>query len=58
LLEAKVRIPQTFDIDAAWQAAFDGCLDEKWSKKRKRKRQIHLVDRASFLVCQLLGVSD
>jgi len=31
----RVRITQALDVDAARQAAFDGCLDEFWSKKRE-----------------------
>ena len=31
----RVGITQALDVDAARQAAFDGCLDEFWSKKRE-----------------------
>ena len=53
-----VRIAETFDVDAARQAAFDRRLDELRGKKRKRERQIDLAHCASFALCQLLGVGD
>ena len=49
-------IAETFDVDAAWEAAFDSCLDELWSKKRKRESQIDLPHGASLALCQLFGV--
>ena len=51
-------IAETFDVDAAWEAAFDSCLDELWSKKRKRESQIDLPHGASLALCQLFGVRN
>ena len=54
----RVGIPQALNVDAAWEAAFNRCLDELGSKKRKRERQIDLPHGASLALCQLTGVSD
>ena len=51
-------ITQTLDIHASRQAPLDGCLDECWSKKRERERQIDLAYRASLPFGQLPGVSE
>ena len=53
-----VTITQALDIDAARQAAFNSCLDERGRQKRKRECQIDLPNGASFAPCQLRGVSD
>jgi len=52
-----VGVPQALDVDAARQAAFDGCLHQLRSKKRERERQIDLTHCAMFALCQLLGIS-
>ena len=53
-----VRITETFDIDAAWETAFNRCLDELGSKKRKRDCQIDLPHGALLALCQLFGVRN
>ena len=53
-----VGIAETFDVDAARQAAFDSCLDELRSQKRKRECQIDLAHRASLAFGQLLDAGN
>jgi len=51
----RVGITQALDVDASREAPLDSCLDEFWSKKCERERQIDLVYRASLPFYQLPG---
>ena len=51
-------IAETFDVDAAWEAAFDSCFHKCRSKKSERERHVDLTYRAAFALCQLPDVSD
>ena len=53
-----VGIAQALDIDAAWYALLDSCLDELRSKKLKRECQIDLPHGASLALCQLFSVGN
>ena len=49
-------IAQSFNADAAGEAAFDRCLDEGWREERKRDGHVDLTHAAFVSCCDLPNV--